>query len=149
MTRAELTEKIVTHKIVKGLKWADVAEKVGLSKEWVTAALLGQMSMTKEQATAAANAMGLNLSEEEIAMLMTVPSRGSVDGGIPADPLIYRLYELVCVYGTTFKALIEEEFGDGIMSAIDFKMDIDRKEDPKGDRVVITLDGKFLPYKVY
>ncbi|MAN81604.1 MAG: cyanase [Magnetovibrio sp.] len=149
MTRAELTEKIVTHKIMKGIKWADVAEKVGLSKEWVTAALLGQMSMTKEQATTAANAMGLNLSEEEIAMLMTVPSRGSLESAVPTDPLIYRLYELVSVYGTTFKALIEEEFGDGIMSAIDFEMDIDRKADPKGDRVVITLNGKFLPYKVY
>ena len=149
MTRAELTEKIVTHKIMKGIKWADVAEKVGLSKEWVTAALLGQMSMTKEQATTAANAMGLNLSEEEIAMLMTVPSRGSLDNPVPTDPLIYRLYELVQVYGTTFKALIEEEFGDGIMSAIDFNMDIDRQADPKGDRVVITLNGKFLPYKVY
>ncbi|MEP1030321.1 MAG: cyanase, partial [Alphaproteobacteria bacterium] len=144
MTRAELTEKIVTHKIMKGIKWADVAEKVGHSKEWVTAALLGQMSMTKDQATAAANAMGLNLSEEEIAMLMTVPSRGSLESAVPTDPLIYRLYELVSVYGTTFKALIEEEFGDGIMSAIDFEMDIDRKADPKGDRVVITLNGKFL-----
>ena len=149
MNRAELTEKIVTHKIIKGIKWADVAEKVGQSKEWTTAALLGQMSMTKEQATAAANAMGLNLSEEEIAVLMTVPSRGSLDSAVPTDPLIYRLYELISVYGTTFKALIEEEFGDGIMSAIDFEMDIDRKADPKGDRVVITLNGKFLPYKVY
>ncbi|MEQ8505803.1 MAG: cyanase [Rhodospirillales bacterium] len=149
MTRAELTEKIVTHKIMKEIKWADVAEKVGQSKEWTTAALLGQMSMTKDQATAAANAMGLNLSEEEIAMLMTVPSRGSLDNPVPTDPLIYRLYELIQVYGTTFKALIEEEFGDGIMSAIDFEMDIDRKADPKGDRVIITLNGKFLPYKVY
>lgn len=149
MTRAELTEKIVTHKIMNEIKWADVAEKVGQSKEWTTAALLGQMSMTKDQATAAANAMGLNLSPEEIAMLMTVPSRGSLDNPVPTDPLIYRLYELVQVYGTTFKALIEEEFGDGIMSAIDFEMDIDRKADPKGDRVVITLNGKFLPYKTY
>ncbi|MEQ8230039.1 MAG: cyanase [Rhodospirillales bacterium] len=149
MTRAELTEKIVTHKIMNEIKWADVAEKVGQSKEWTTAALLGQMSMTKDQATAAANAMGLNLSEEEIAMLMTVPSRGSLDNPVPTDPLIYRLYELIQVYGTTFKALIEEEFGDGIMSAIDFEMDIDRKADPKGDRVIITLNGKFLPYKVY
>ena len=149
MTRAELTEKIVTHKIMNEIKWSDVAEKVGQSKEWTTAALLGQMSMTKDQATAAANAMGLNLSPEEIAMLMAVPSRGSLDNPVPTDPLIYRLYELVQVYGTTFKALIEEEFGDGIMSAIDFEMDIDRKADPKGDRVVITLNGKFLPYKTY
>lgn len=149
MTRAELTEKIMTHKIIKGIKWADVAEKVGQSKEWTTAAMLGQMSMTKDQATAAANAMGLNLSEEEIAILMTVPNRGSLENAVPTDPLIYRLYELIQVYGTTFKALIEEEFGDGIMSAIDFEMDIDRKADPKGDRVIITLNGKFLPYKVY
>jgi len=149
MNRAELTEKIMTHKIVKGIKWADVAKKVGQSKEWTTAALLGQMSMTKDQATAAANAMGLNLSEEEIAILMTVPSRGSLASAVPTDPLIYRLYEMISVYGTTFKALIEEEFGDGIMSAIDFKMDINREADPKGDRVVITLNGKFLPYKVY
>lgn len=149
MTRAELTEKIVTQKIVNELKWADIAEKVGQSKEWTTAALLGQMSMTKEQATAAANALGLNLSPQEIAMLMTVPNRGSLDSAVPTDPLIYRLYELVQVYGTTFKALIEEEFGDGIMSAIDFEMDIQRKEDPKGDRCVITMNGKFLPYKVY
>lgn len=149
MTRAELTEKIVTHKIMKGIKWADVAEKVGHSKEWVTAALLGQMSMTKDQATAAANAMGLNLSEEEIAMLMTVPSRGSLESAVPTDPLIYRLYELVSVYGTTFKALIEEEFGDGIMSAIDYDMSVERVPDPKGDRVKVTMSGKFLPYKSY
>jgi len=149
MTRAELTEKIVTHKIMTEAKWSDVAEKVGQSKEWTTAALLGQMSMTKAQAEAAGAALGINFSPEEIAMLQTVPSRGSLDNPIPSDPLIYRLYELVHVYGTTFKALIEEEFGDGIMSAIDFEMDIDRKADPKGDRVVITLNGKFLPYKVY
>ena len=149
MTRAELTEKIMTHKIIHDVKWADVADKVGQSKEWTTAALLGQMSMTRDQAEAAANGLGLNLSPEEIALLMTVPNRGSLAAAVPTDPLIYRLYELIQVYGTTFKALIEEEFGDGIMSAIDFNMDIDRKEDPKGDRVVITLDGKFLPYKVY
>lgn len=149
MTRAELTEKIITHKVMTGFKWADVAEKVGQSKEWVTAALMGQMSLTKEQAEAAANAMALNLDDYEIALLQTVPSRGSLESAVPTDPLIYRLYELVQVYGTTFKALIEEEFGDGIMSAIDFEMDIDRKADPKGDRVVITLNGKFLPYKTY
>ena len=147
MMRAELTEKIMTHKMMTGFKWADVAEKVGQSKEWTTAAILGQMSMKKEQAEAAANAMGMNLSPEEIALLMTVPYRGSLDTQVPTDPLIYRLYELVQVYGTTFKTLIEEEFGDGIMSAIDFEMDIDRKADPKGDRVVITLNGKFLPYR--
>jgi cyanate lyase len=149
MMRAELTEKIMTHKMMTGFKWSDVAAKVGQSKEWTTAAILGQMSMKKEQAEAAANAMGLNLDDQEIALLMTVPYRGSLDSPVPTDPLIYRLYELVQVYGTTFKSLIEEEFGDGIMSAIDFEMDIQRKADPKGDRVIITLNGKFLPYKTY
>lgn len=120
-----------------------------MSKEWTTAALLGQMTMSKDQATAAANALGLNLSEEEIALLMTVPYRGSLGQQVPTDALVYRFYEIVQVYGTTFKALIEEEFGDGIMSAIDFKMDIQRQPDPAGDRVVITLNGKFLPYKKY
>lgn len=149
MTREELTQKIFAHKTLKGIKWADVAKKVGMSKEWTTAALLGQMTMSKDQATAAANALGLNLSEEEIALLMTVPYRGSLGQQVPTDALVYRFYEIVQVYGTTFKALIEEEFGDGIMSAIDFKMDIQRQPDPAGDRVVITLNGKFLPYKKY
>ncbi len=149
MTRAELTEKIVAHKMLKGFKWADVAEKVGQSKEWTTAAMMGQMSLSKEQAEAAGNAMGMNFGDEEIGLLMTVPYRGSLDQQVPTDALVYRFYDLIQVYGTTIKALIEEEFGDGIMSAIDFAMDIDRKEDPNGDRVVITLNGKFLPYKTY
>ena len=149
MTRAELTEKILAHKMLKGFKWADVADKVGQSKEWTTAAMLGQMSMSKEQAEAAGNAMGMNFGDEEIGLLMTVPYRGSLDQQVPTDALIYRFYELIQVYGTTIKALIEEEFGDGIMSAIDFSMDVDRKADPNGDRVVITLNGKFLPYKMY
>ncbi|MBC8337618.1 MAG: cyanase [Alphaproteobacteria bacterium] len=149
MTRAELTEKIVAHKMLKGFKWSDVAENVGQSKEWTTAAMMGQMSMSKEQAIAAGNAMGMNFGDEEIGLLMSVPYRGSLDQQVPTDALVYRFYELIQVYGTTIKALIEEEFGDGIMSAIDFSMDIDRKEDPNGDRVVITLNGKFLPYKMY
>ncbi len=149
MTRAELTEKIAAHKMLKGFKWADVAEKVGQSKEWTTAAMMGQMSMTKEQAEAACNAMGMNFGDEEIGLLMTVPYRGCLDTQAPTDALLYRFYEIIQVYGTTIKTLIEEEFGDGIMSAIDFSMDIDRKADPKGDRVVVTLEGKFLPYKTY
>ena len=149
MTRAELTEKIITTKLMKGVKWEQIAEAVGESKEWTTAAMLGQMSMTKAQAEKASNALGLNLTPEELALLQTVPYRGSLGQSVPTDPLVYRFYELIQVYGTTIKALIEEEFGDGIMSAIDFSMDIDRKADPKGDRVVVTLNGKFLPYKVY
>jgi cyanate lyase len=134
---------------MKGIKWEHIAEAVGQSKEWTTAALMGQMSMSKEQAEKASNALGLNLAPEEIALLQTVPYRGSLGQSVPTDPLVYRFYELIQVYGTTIKALIEEEFGDGIMSAIDFSMDIDRKSDPKGDRVIVTLNGKFLPYKVY
>ncbi len=149
MTRAELTEKILAHKMLKGFKWADVADKVGQSKEWTTAAMLGQMSISKEQAEAARNAMGMNFGYDEIALLMPVPYRATLDQQVPTDALIYRFYELIQVYGTTIKALIEEEFGDGIMSAIDFSMDVDRKADPNGDRVVITLNGKFLPYKMY
>ena len=149
MTRAELTEKIVAHKMLKGFKWEDVAEKVGQSKEWTTAALMGQMCFTKEQAEAAGNAMGMNFGDEEIGLLMTPPYRGSLDQQVPTDALVYRFYELIQVYGTTIKALIHEEFGDGIMSAIDFSMDINREEDPAGDRVIITLNGKFLPYKTY
>lgn len=147
MQRTELTEKIVAKKMTMGIKWSEIAEAVGLSKEWTTAALLGQMSMTKEQATTAGNL--LDLSEEEISLLTTVPYRGSLGQAVPTDALVYRFYEIIQVYGTTFKALIEEEFGDGIMSAIDYSMDIQRQEDPKGDRVVVTLNGKFLPYKTY
>jgi len=147
MMRAELTEKIMMRKIHSGIKWSDIAEKVGQSKEWTTAALMGQISMTKEEATAAGGV--LNLSEDDITLLQVVPYRGSVTEDVPKDPLIYRLYEVVHVYGTTIKALIEEEFGDGIMSAIDFTMDIERKNDPNGDRVILTLDGKFLSYKKY
>jgi cyanate lyase len=148
-TRAELTEKIVAHKTFHDKKWSDVAKAVGQSKEWTTAALMGQISLTKEQAAAAGNALGLNFTDEEIALLMTVPYRGSLPTAVPTDPLIYRLYEVVNVYGTTMKALIEEEFGDGIMSAIDFTMDITREENPAGDRVKIEMTGKFLPYKTY
>lgn len=147
-TRAELTEKIVAIKIEKSLSWGKVAEDIGgASKEFITAALMGQMKLSDEQAKKAASIFGL--TESETKLLATVPYRGSLPTAVPTDPLIYRLYELVNVYGTTFKALIEDEFGDGIMSAIDFNMDIQRQEDPKGDRVIITLNGKFLPYKVY
>ncbi len=149
ITREELTEKIVVHKTRNGIKWSEIAEAVGQSKEWTTAALMGQISLTKEQAEAAGAAIGINFSDDEIGQLMKVPYRGSLPSAVPTDPLIYRLYEIVMVYGTTMKELIEEEFGDGIMSAIDFDMDITRIPDPKGDRVKVTMSGKFLPYKSY
>jgi cyanate lyase len=147
MSRLDVTEKIVATKVTKGLKWADVAAKVGQSKEWVTAACLGQMTLTNEQAGVLAEIFGLTAEDRK--WLMVVPYKGSLPTSVPNDPLIYRFYELVNVYGTTFKELIHEEFGDGIMSAIDFRMDLKREPDPKGDRVSITMSGKFLPYKTY
>ena len=147
MTRLAVTEKIIATKVAQGIQWADVAKQVGLSKEWVTAACLGQMTLNAEQAGVVAEVFGL--TPEEKNWLMVVPYKGSLPTSVPTDPLIYRFYELVSVYGTTFKALIHEEFGDGIMSAIDFKMDLQREPNPMGDRVSITMSGKFLPYKSY
>ena len=147
MTRNEVTELVITQKLVKQLTWPQLAEAVGQSKEWTTAALLGQMTLNAEQA-GKVGAM-LDLPAEAIAQLQVVPYKGSLPTAVPTDPLIYRFYELVNVYGTTFKELIHEEFGDGIMSAIDFNMDLKRESDPNGDRVNITMSGKFLPYKSY
>ena len=147
MTREDVTDLIYSLKVQKGIKWADVAKNVGQSKEWVTAACLGQMTLTREQAAKVGKVFGL--PAEAVKLLQVVPYKGSLPTAIPTDPLIYRLYEIVNVYGTTIKELIHEEFGDGIMSAIDFKMDIVREADPKGDRVLMTLNGKFLPYKTY
>ncbi len=147
MTRNETTERIIIAKLTKQLSWKQLADAIGMSKEWTTAALLGQMTLTMEQA-AKIGAL-LELPEEAVAQLQVVPYKGSVTTAIPTDPLIYRFYELINVYGTTFKALIHEEFGDGIMSAIDFNMALEREPDPKGDRVKIVMSGKFLPYKAY
>ncbi len=147
MNRNDVTEIIVTAKISKGLKWAEIANKIGLSKEWTTAALLGQMTLSKEQAEIVGKM--LDLSTEAIALLQVVPYKGSLPTAVPTDPLLYRFYELISVYGTSIKSLIHEEFGDGIMSAIDFSMDIQREANPNGDRVKIILNGKFLPYKTY
>jgi cyanate lyase len=147
MQREDVTEMIVLQKIKKQLTWTQLAEVIGHSKEWSTAARLGQMTLTAAQAHAVGAA--LELSEEAIALLQVTPYKGSLPTAVPTDPLIYRFYELISVYGTTFKALIHEEFGDGIMSAIDFNMDLTREPDPKGDRVRIVMSGKFLPYKTY
>jgi len=147
MSREAVTEKIIAAKVAKGIKWADVAKKVGLSKEWVTAACLGQMTLNAAQAKTVGKIFGLDPSD--IAWLQQVPYKGSWPTTVPSDPALYRFYELINVYGTTLKALMHEEFGDGIMSAIDFNMDMKREPDPKGDRVHIVLSGKFLPYKTY
>jgi cyanate lyase len=147
MTRPELSEKITAIKRKKGLTWAQLAKEVGRSPVWTTAALLGQMPMSKEEAQKAARV--LDLPEEEMALLQTIPMRGSLESSPPVDPTIYRFDELIQVYGTTWKELIHEEFGDGIMSAIDFEMALERMPDPKGDRVKLTMHGKFLPYRKY
>jgi cyanate lyase len=147
MTRADVTELVVMARLRKGLTWARLAKALGRSKEWTTAALLGQMQMTREQAEKAGKLLGL--PADAVLLLQQVPYKGSVPTAVPTDPLIYRWYEIVNVYGTSIKELIHEEFGDGIMSAIDFHMDITREPDPKGDRVNVVLSGKFLPYKTY
>ncbi len=148
MTRDQVTRKILAAKRAKSLSWKTiVAEIAGGSAVYLTAALIGQMKLRPEQAGRAAKL--LDLGEEETTLLQEIPYRGSLPTAVPTDPLIYRFYELVQVYGTTWKELIQEEFGDGIMSAIDFDMTIERQPDPKGDRVKLTLSGKFLPYKEY
>ena len=148
MKRADLTEKILDIKREKGWTWKHICEQIGgMSPVMITGALLGHQKLTKPQAAAAARLFGLNKSEQ--AMLNEVPMRGAGTPMPPTDPLIYRFYELVMVNGPAWKALIEEEFGDGIMSAIDFDMEIERLPNPKGDRVKITMSGKFLPYKYY
>ena len=147
MNRNDVTEKIIATKVAKGLQWADVAAKLGLSKEWTTAACLGQMTLDADQAKIIGKIFGLTAEEQK--WLQVVPYKGSLPSAVPTDPLIYRWYEIVSVYGTTIKELIHEEFGDGIMSAIDFKMDMQRQADPNGDRVNIVMSGKFLPYKQY
>ena len=147
MTREDVTDLIYSAKVQKGIKWCDVAKKLKVSKEWATAACLGQMTLTKPQALVIGKTFGLPL--EAINLLQVVPYKGSLRSSVPTDPLIYRWYEIVSVYGTTIKELIHEEFGDGIMSAIDFSMDIKREPDPKGDRVNVVLSGKCVPYKTY
>ena len=145
--RQQVTDMIISAKVLKSIEWSDVAKEIELSKEWVTAACLGQMAFNKEQAEKIGQIFGL--SNEAVAWLQIVPYKGSLPTSVPTDPLIYRWYEVVSVYGSTIKELIHEEFGDGIMSAIDFSMDIQREENPNGDRVNVVLSGKFLAYKTY
>ena len=145
--KTELGHKILAIKAEQKLTWPDIAARLGHSPVWPCAACLGQMSMTPETADKAALLFGLDAAET--ALLQAIPYRGSLPAAVPTDPLIYRFYELVMVYGTTWKELIQEEFGDGIMSAIDFDMTMERQPDQKGDRVKLTMSGKFLPYKRY
>jgi len=148
MKRADLTEKILDIKREKGWSWRYICDQIGgMSDMLIVGALLGQMKLVKTQAARAAELFSLAPAEQ--AMLNEVPHRGAGTAMPPTDPLIYRLYELVMVNGPALKALIEEEFGDGIMSAIDFNFELAREANPKGDRVKITMSGKFLPYKYY
>jgi len=146
-TKTALGVKITQLKAKMGLSWARIAAEIGQAPVWTCAACLGQMSMTPEAAAKVAALLGLSV--DEAAVLAAIPYRGSLPTQVPTDPLIYRFYELVSVYGTTWKELIQEEFGDGIMSAIDFDMTLERQPDPKGDRVRIVMSGKFLAYKRY
>jgi cyanate lyase len=145
--RDEVTQLILANKVAKGIKWSEVASAIELSKEWTTAACLGQMTFDKKQAEIVGEIF--SLPDEAVAWLQIAPYKGSLPTAVPTDPLIYRWYEIVNVYGSTIKELIHEEFGDGIMSAIDFSMDIQRQQDANGDRVNVVLSGKFLPYKTY
>ena len=148
MKREQLTEKLLDIKREKGWSWAYICNEIGgMSPVLIVGALLGQHKLVKPLAAKAAALFGL--SENEQKMLNEIPMRGTGTTMPPTDPLIYRFYELVLVNSPAWKALIEEEFGDGIMSAIDFNMEFDREANPKGDRVKITMSGKFLPFKYY
>jgi cyanate lyase len=142
--RTPFARKMRSAMKAKGLSFRKLADDVGLSPFIVTAALLGQMSLPKAAAARVAAVLAMPEAEDSLA---EIPMRGSLGQAVPTDPVIYRFYEIVQVYGTTLKALIEEEFGDGIMSAIDFDLDITRQPDPNGDRVKIVMTGKFLKYK--
>ncbi len=145
--KTELGQRILLAKRARGLSWREIGAKLDHAPGWVCAACLGQMSMTPETAAKTVFLLGLETADAET--LAAIPYRGALPPGPSTDPLIYRFHELVQVYGTTWKELIGEEFGDGIMSAIDFDMQFERQPDAKGDRVKITLSGKFLPYKSY
>ncbi len=145
MNKKEAAESVRAAKTALGLTWSQLAEAVGRPVAWTTAALLGQHPMTAAQAKAACSL--LDLGEDVQRALQLQPTRGALETAVPTDPTIYRFYEVLQVYGPTIKELIHEQFGDGIMSAINFRLDVRREPDPAGDRVVVVLDGKFLPYQ--
>ncbi len=144
MNKQTMTDLIVTAKVSKGLTWEVMGEDLSLSPVWLASACLGMNSATTEQAKAIADY--LELGADIVTALEEYPTK-TWDQQIPTDPLIYRFHEITGVYGTTLKTVIQEKFGDGIMSAIDFSMNVEKVEDPKGDRVLVTMNGKFLPYK--
>lgn len=144
MSREQITQQIVAARLAKGLTWQQLADAIGRPVVWTTAALLGQHPVPPEAGAVLAELLGLD--DDAVPVLAAVPMRGQPTP-VPTDPTIYRLYEALQVYGGALKELIHEQFGDGIMSAINFSIDIDKRTHPAGDRVVITLDGKFLPYE--
>lgn len=145
MTRTELTEQIVVARLAKGLTWQQLADAIDRPLVWTTAALLGQHPIPVEQAKVLAEMLGLD--ESAVPVLAAPPMRGGLPSAVPTDPTVYRFYEALQVYGGALKELIAEQFGDGIMSAINFSVDIQKKPHPSGDRIVVTFDGKFLPYQ--
>ena len=146
--REALTETIIDAKTRKNLTFEAINEGTGLSVAYTTAALLGQHALPEKAAKLVAERLGLD--DDAVRLLQTIPVRGSIPGGVPTDPTIYRFYEMVQVYGTTLKALVHEQFGDGIISAINFKLDIQKVADPEGgERAIITLNGKYLPTKPF
>jgi len=146
MNKLDVTELIFSIKKERDLTWQTIADAIGTSVVWTTSACLGMNSFPETQATKLIEY--LELPSETKTVLMEYPTK-EWDKSVPQDPLIYRLYEVVGVYGDTLKEVIQEKFGDGIMSAIDFSMEVDKEENPKGDRVILTLNGKFLPYKTW
>jgi cyanate lyase len=149
MSRQEATDHLLAAKKAKGLTFEEISKSVGRDKVWVTAAIMGQATMSKDEAEKTVKTLGVSEGTASLVAgsLQEMPMKGSLDSAVPVDPLLYRFHEITQVYGTTLKALIHEMFGDGIMSAIDFEIDIQKKPDPKGDRVVVTYNGKFLPYR--
>ncbi|WP_327295075.1 MULTISPECIES: cyanase [unclassified Streptomyces] len=146
--RQALAVAAVEAKTRMDLSWQQIADAAGLSPAFTTAAVLGQHALPAEAAQAVAGLLGLD--EEAVMLLQTIPTRGSIPGGAPTDPTIYRFHEMLQVYGTTLKALIHEQFGDGIISAINFRLDVRKVADPEGgERAVITLDGKYLPTRPF
>jgi cyanate lyase len=145
VTKQEAGQAVVAAKTRLGLTWAQLAEAIDAPLTWTTSALLGQHPLSADQAATIAGV--LELGEAAVAALVAIPTRGALDAAVPTDPTIYRFYEVLQVYGPAIKELIHEKFGDGIMSAINFRIDVERRDDPGGERVVVTLDGKFLKYQ--
>lgn len=143
MNKETMSDLIISTKAAKSLTWEKIATDLGMSPVWLTSACLGMNSAPEEKAKAIADYLGLDQEVKDA--LVAFPTK-IWDQAVPTDPLVYRLYEVVGVYGDTLKEVIQEKFGDGIMSAIDFSMEVDKIEHPKGDRVLLTLNGKFLPY---